>query len=126
MLLQHNVIRPHPETGAMTPLWTARRVIEMAGMDRTIARGLLNVLPPSEYGDLKGSPLWSLRQAVLVGGWLKWVRIWERDGDKFAEAQMKARIGRLWKEWTDGNRKRLGNGNHRNAVWSARKLFGNG
>lgn len=128
MLLQHRVIREHPETGARTPLWTKRQVAEMAGLGRYALLSLESskLIPPSEYGDLNGSPLWSLRQVVLVMGVVKWLRIWSRDHDKYAETMLRRRSTMCWKEWKDADRKRLRNGNHRNARWLAQRLFGNG
>jgi hypothetical protein len=121
MLKQPSASIPHPETEILTPLWTGRQVAEAAKLTSHQMKMITKLLPPSEYGTLRGSPLWSLRQVALVLGWVKWLRIWTECGDKFAGDQLKARTAMCWKEWKDGNRKRLGNGNHRNARWSVDK-----
>jgi hypothetical protein len=98
----------------------------MAGIAKGRLKVMEKMLPKPEYGEYHGSPLWSLRQVNLVMGFWKWADIWLNDGDKFAAGQMKARLGICWKEWKDGNRERLRNGNHRNARWNAHRFFGAG
>jgi hypothetical protein len=124
LLPPHRTGRPNPDTGVMTPLWTRRQIAETIGSKYALMNlETAGLIPPSEYGYLDGSPLWSLRQAVLVLGVWQWLKLrTEKPGDKFAENQLKARTAMCWKEWKDGNRKRCGNGNHRNARWRFGKL----
>jgi hypothetical protein len=124
----HRFTRAHPITGVLTPVWTRRQVAQMAGFGRY---GLMTLessklIPPPEYGYHQGCPLWSLRQVVLVMGVVKWLRVWMKDKDKYSETMLHRRSTMCCKEWNDGHRKRLSNGNHRNARWLAQRLFGNG
>jgi hypothetical protein len=92
--------------------------------ERLAAMELLGLIPSPIYGHHLGSPLWSLRQVSLVAGIVKWFTLHQQEPSKYARDMLTRQVGKVKKEWDDGYHERNDDGNHRNARWRYRRVFG--